>query len=120
MRETILALFWPLSTGFQCSSGSIFKGLLLHFKALNGPALSYIPDLLTPYSTSRTLRSSNLELLAVWRTNFKLRGDHAFACAAPRLWNSIHNSIISAPSIVSFKSKAQNVLLFFSVWIHLK
>ena len=43
----------------------------------------YIEDLLTPYSTARHLRSSNLGLLAVPQPKLKSRGDCAFAVAAP-------------------------------------
>ena len=82
-----------------------FKVLLFVFKALNGQAASYIRDLLTPYSTSRSLRSADLGLLAVPRSKLKLRGDWAFAVAAPILWNSIPLSIRSAPSIDFFKSR---------------
>ena len=74
-----------------------FKVLLLVFKALNGHAPSYIADLLTPYSTARTLRSSNSGLLVVPQPKLKSRGDRAFAVAAPTLWNSIPLSIRSAP-----------------------
>ena len=82
-----------------------FKVLLFVFKALSGQAPSYITDLLTSYSTTRPLRSSNLGLLAVPQSKLKSRGDRAFAVAAPRLWNSIPLSIRSAPSIDSFKSR---------------
>ncbi len=44
-----------------------FKILLLVFKSLNGPAPSYIADLLTPYTLPRTLRSTDQLLLSVPR-----------------------------------------------------
>ena len=86
------------------------KVLLFVFKALNEQAPSYISDLLTPYSTARSLRSSNLGLLAVPRPKLKSRGDRAFAVAAPRLWNSLPLSVRSAPSIDSFKSRLKTHL----------
>ena len=58
-----------------------FKVLLFVFKALNGQAPSYIADLLTPYSTARLLRSSNLKLP---QPKLKSRDDRTFAVAAPR------------------------------------
>lgn len=74
---------------------------LFVYKALNGVAPSYMTKLLTPYSTSRPLRLADLGLLTVSCTNFKLRGDRAFAVAAPRLWNSIPPSVRLAPFIDS-------------------
>ena len=55
-----------------------FKILLYVFKALP----QYICDLLTPYPTPRSLRSSNQFLLSVPRAHFKTKGDRAFATAA--------------------------------------
>lgn len=46
-------------------------------------------DLLTPYTASRSLRSSSQLLLSVPRSCFKAKGDQAFSVAAPRLCNSL-------------------------------
>ena len=90
-----------------------FKVLLFVFKALSGQAPSYITDLLTSYSTTRPLRSSNVGLLAVPQSKHESRGDRAFAVAAPILWNSIPHSIRSAPSIDSLKSRLKTYFYSF-------
>ncbi|KAF7658228.1 hypothetical protein LDENG_00016030 [Lucifuga dentata] len=56
-----------------------------------------------PYSTGRTLRSSDQELLTIPRTKLKTKGDCAFAVVAPRLWNSLPNNIRLAETVDSFK-----------------
>ncbi len=82
-----------------------FKVLLFVYEALNGLAPSYITELLTFYSTPWSLRSADLELLAVPRSRFKLRGDRAFAVSAPKLGDSIPLQIRSACSTELFKSR---------------
>ena len=81
-----------------------FKVILLVFKALNGLAPPYISELLMPYSPARTLRSAEQGLLQVPRTRHKLRGDRAFAIAAPKLWNSLPLPIRAAKNLATFKS----------------
>ena len=61
--------------GLLSTSMIISKVLMFIFKALSGQAPSYITDLLTSYSTTRPLRSSNLGLLAVPQSKLKSRGD---------------------------------------------
>ncbi len=46
-----------------------FKVLLLVFKSLNGLTPSYLSDLLIDHQPTRALRSANLRLLVVPRTN---------------------------------------------------
>lgn len=82
-----------------------FKILLIVFKALNGQAPSYISELINLQSTPRSLRSSNKILLQVPRSRLKLKGDRAFAVAAPRLWNQLPPDITSASSLSIFKSR---------------
>ncbi|KAF7649804.1 hypothetical protein LDENG_00135920, partial [Lucifuga dentata] len=62
--------------------------LMCTHKSFNGLAPPYLSDLLCPHTSSRSLRSTNQMLLAVPRSRFKLKGDHAFAVAAPK-WNGI-------------------------------
>ncbi len=82
-----------------------FKILLIVFKALNGHAPSYISNLIHLHSTPRSLRSANKALLHVPRSRLKLKGDRAFAVAAPRLWNQLPPDIRSASSLFIFKSR---------------
>lgn len=82
-----------------------FKILLIVFKALNGQAPSYISELINLQSTPPSLRSSNKILLQVPRSRLKLKGDRAFAVAAPCLWNQLPPDITSASSLSIFKSR---------------
>ncbi len=63
--------------------------MLFVFKALSNLAHQYLTDLLHPYTSSRTLRSSDLCLLVVLDLDLKKRGDRAFVTAGPKLWNSL-------------------------------
>ena len=89
-----------------------FKMLLFVYKALNGLAPAYITNLLKHPPTTRQLRSTDLELLDVPSARLRLRGDHAFSVAAPRLWNTIPYPIRTAPSVDVFKSRLKT--LFYS------
>lgn len=81
-----------------------FKLLLFAFKALNGLAPPYLAELLHPYIPSRSLRSADQLLLTVPRTRLKLRGERAFAVAAPKLWNALPLHIRQVSSLFHFKS----------------
>lgn len=81
-----------------------FKILLFVFKSLNGLAPLYISELLHLYTPTRSLRSADQLLLHVPKTNHKLRGDCAFAVAAPKVWNDLPQPIKQATSITHFKS----------------
>ncbi|KAF7651423.1 hypothetical protein LDENG_00111240, partial [Lucifuga dentata] len=81
-----------------------FKILLITFKAHLGLAPSYITEMLTPYESVRSLRSSGGTLLAVPKWRLKSKGDRAFAIRAPQLWNDLPEEIRLADSVPSFKS----------------
>ena len=81
-----------------------FKIVLFVYKTLNNLAPQYLTDLLTPYTPSRNLRSSDPGRLTVPKVKLKKRGDRTFAAAGPKLWNSLPPSIRHAPSICTFKS----------------
>lgn len=93
-----------------------FKILLLTYKALNGQAPGYLSDLLQTYTPLRSLRSSDLLLLAVPRSRLVHRGDRAFAVVAPKLWNNLPLHIRQAPTVNLFKSylKTHFYLLAFN------
>lgn len=61
-------------------------------------APQYLTDLLTPYTPSRNLRSSDLGHLTVPKVKLKKRGERAFAAAGPKLWNSLPPAISLSPS----------------------
>ena len=80
-----------------------FKVLVFTYRALHGQAPEYISDLIHPYIASRSLRSSDQDLLAVSCSQLKTKGDHAFEVVAPTLWNSLPSDIRSAVSVEAFK-----------------
>ncbi|XP_064205653.1 uncharacterized protein LOC135262574, partial [Anguilla rostrata] len=81
-----------------------FKIILFAFKSLSGLAPPYLSELLHPYTPTRSLRSADQLLLRVPKTKLKLRGDRAFAVAAPTLWNDLPQHIRQASSLSVFKS----------------
>lgn len=91
-----------------------FKGLVLTYRALNAQVPEYICDLLHSHITSRPLRSSEQDLLAVLRSRLKTKGDHPFELVAPTLWNClplgllwrsfrIHRTIVTLVTFVLFR-----------------
>ena len=86
-----------------------YKILLLTWKALHGFAPSYIENLISEYTPSRSLRSSGMNLLVAQRTRSSF-GDRAFTAAAPYLWNQLPAQIRSIPTLISFKSNLKTFL----------
>uniref|UniRef100_A0A3P9NVX9 Reverse transcriptase domain-containing protein n=1 Tax=Poecilia reticulata TaxID=8081 RepID=A0A3P9NVX9_POERE len=82
-----------------------YKILVLTFRALHGQTPDYIKNLIQPYVSTRSLRSSNLNLLTVPRTFFKTRGDRSFKAVAPRLWNELPCTIRSLHCIDTFRKQ---------------
>ena len=79
-----------------------FKIATLTYKVLNNQQPPYLHCLLQPYQPSRTLRSSNQQLLQLptVRTDFSRR---AFSYAAPKIWNNLPIHIRNCPSLNTFK-----------------
>lgn len=87
-----------------------YKILVLTFRALHGQTPQYIADMLTPYSSFRTLRSSGQNLLIVPKTRLKTRGDRSFQAVAPKLWNALPLSLRVVDSVDSFKKQLKTLL----------
>ena len=99
------ALHWlPIKFRIQ------FKVMVITYRALHGQAPAYIGDLLQPYVTSRSLRSSGQGLLIVPRTWLKPKGDCAFEVVSPKLWNSLPLNLRTLDSIDSFKKQLKTYL----------
>lgn len=81
-----------------------FKILLLVYKSLHNQAPSYLSELLHFYTPTRSLRSSDQNLLVVPQSRLKCRGDQAFSVVGPRLWNNLPPEIRVALSLPIFKS----------------
>ncbi|XP_071484099.1 uncharacterized protein [Diadema antillarum] len=82
-----------------------YKILLLTYKALTGEAPSYISDLIHVYTPPRALRSQHQLLLQVLRFNTQYYGSSSFSVMAPTLWNTLPNSVRTAPTQETFKTK---------------
>ena len=80
-----------------------FKLCLLVYKATNGLAPSYLPDLCVPVttlSTLATLRSAARGDLVVPRTR-RCLGNRAFCVAGPEAWNSLPTDISNC-SVINY------------------
>ena len=84
-----------------------YKILVTTYRALHNEASSYISEMLTPYTPTRTLRSTNTSLLTVPTTHTK-HGDRVYSYAAPRLWDEL--SIKNCPSTLTFKQSVKTYL----------
>ncbi len=89
---------------------SMYKILLITFKALNGMAPVFISELLALYKPSRTLRSASERLLCVVKPKTKFYGERSYIHAAAKLWNSLPSDIRHSSSLSKFKSKLKTHL----------
>lgn len=87
-----------------------FKILLVVFKALHNLSPNYISNLIKPYISARSLRSSNQLLLVTPQSKKKSKGDRAFSVAGPKLWNNLPLYIRQAPSVEVFRSQLKTYL----------
>ncbi|XP_067021901.1 uncharacterized protein [Acropora muricata] len=87
-----------------------FKVLLLTFKAIHKLSPVYLQELISKYSPSRKLRSSDAMLLERHSYNLKTYGSRAFRVAAPELWNKLPREIKLCDDIDSFKKKLKTYL----------
>lgn len=89
----------------------IYNKAIFTYKALNAMTPTYISNLLKPMSTAhnRSLRSSSNGLLSVPRSRTALY-DRSFSHSAPRLWNSLPQSLRTKSSLNDFKSSLKQYL----------
>ncbi len=82
-----------------------YKVIMLAFQAIHKLAPSYISELLSIYTPSRALRSSNQLSLVVPKCSSQSVGGRAFSINAPYLWNRLPDSLrdISSPDL--FRSR---------------
>src|SRR5271156_2418470 len=67
-----------------------YKIATLTFKALQTKTPSYLHNVLTPYASTRSLHSSQSNLLTVPHTsNLLTMTDKAFPVSAPKIWNNL-------------------------------
>nr|XP_054752548.1 uncharacterized protein LOC129258279 [Lytechinus pictus] len=87
-----------------------FKVLLITFNAVHGFAPQYISELVSPYTPSRTLRSSTQLLIQVPRLRTKTHGERSFSYSAQTLWNSLPSTLRSQNNPGLFKSQLKTFL----------
>ncbi|KAI5627954.1 hypothetical protein C0J50_3220, partial [Silurus asotus] len=87
-----------------------YKLLLLTYKALNGLAPMYLSSLLTRYNPSRFLRSQNSGLLVVPRIAKSTKGGRAFSHLAPKLWNSLPDSVHGSDTLSQFRCRLKTYI----------
>ena len=86
-----------------------FKTALLVYKSLHGLTPSYISDMLQTHTPARSLRSSKSNLLTVRKSRTSY-GDRAFSVAAPKLWNSLPDSIKQSSTLNCFRKNLKTHL----------
>ena len=79
------------------------------FKTLSCSEPSYLLELMDDYKPSRSLRSSQKQLLNIPRCRTKI-ASRAFSVAAPSVWNSIEIEIRQSDIVASFKRKLKTRL----------
>ena len=94
--------------GLRVKDRITLKILVLAYRALNRLAPGYIGDLIVPYVSARTFRSSSNNLLVVPPSKLRSFGDRRFVYAAPTLWNSLLLRVRSAQTL----NEAVEVLSF--------
>ena len=81
---------------------TIYKLLLLTYKAVHGMLPVHIAENILLYKPSYNTRSSSKLLLDYTRkSSTKFYGDRAFATAAPTLWNNLPFTVRSSPTVES-------------------
>ena len=106
---------------------TVYKILLITFKALKGMAPIFISDMLALYKPTRVLRSSSDCRLNVVNCSTNFYGKRSYVVAAANLWNNIPANIRHAPSLGISKSKLKTHLFklhyckwSYYLWWHLR
>ncbi|KAI5617259.1 hypothetical protein C0J50_23204, partial [Silurus asotus] len=101
----------PLQMIQNAAARLVFKTLMLAYKAKNGPAPSYLSDLITSRTAPRCLRSSSTARLVP--PSLRLRGKYnsrLFSVLAPRWWNELPLDVRTAESLIIFKRRLKTYL----------
>ena len=106
ITSTLIDLHWlPIAQRIK------LKILMMVFKALNCLAPDYITNMLEyKQKSSHALRSDDLKLLSVPRSNSVTYGDRNFRNAAPILWNLLPVSMRNCQNVDRFKKQLKTYL----------
>ena len=80
-----------------------FKINIMTFKSVHGLGPVYLNEMALPYVPTRTLRSSEQNLLSVPKYRLKTIGARAYSVQGPLLWNSLPSSLKRIDSLSVFK-----------------
>ncbi|KAI5085850.1 hypothetical protein C0J45_23586, partial [Silurus meridionalis] len=86
-----------------------YKLLRLTSKTLNGLAPMYLSSYLALYNLSCSLRSQNSGLLVLPKIAKSTKGGRAFSDLAPKLWNSLPDSVWGSDTLTQFKCRLKNI-----------
>ena len=89
-----------------------FKTAVLMYKATHGTAPSYRSQLVSVADLPgrRSLRSARTNRLLVPSVKLSTVGGRAFPVAGPTTWNSLPDSVISAPFLSTFRQRLKTFL----------
>ena len=100
ITPTLRHLHW-LPVAFRIK----YKVCIITFNAIHHCSPMYISDMLKIRASQHGLRSANAITLDVPFAKHKTLGDRAFACAAPKIWNSLPYDIRLITDLNMFKKK---------------
>ncbi|XP_030640854.1 uncharacterized protein LOC115821223, partial [Chanos chanos] len=104
----LTALHWlPVAARIQ------FKTLVLAYQATRGSAPSYLQSLITPYTTTRTLRSTTsgqLTVPSLREPGSRSSQPRLFSAIAPRWWNDLPRTVRTAESLTIFRKRLKTHL----------
>ena len=105
ITDVLITLHWlPVEARIE------YKVLLLAYKALNGLAPLYLAELLHFKQNSRSLRSSDEQLLLVPKTRLKTIGDRSWSFNAAKSWNCLPLKLRSSQTVSIFKENLKTYL----------
>ena len=107
ISDALISLHW-----LRAQERVRFKTAVLMYKATHGTAPSYPSQLVrvADLPGRRSLRSARTSRLLVPSVKLSTVGGRAFPVAGPTIWNSLPDSVISAPSLSTFRQRLKTFL----------
>jgi len=103
-KECLKTLHWlPIRARIDFKIALVFKSKLEMLP-------SYLCDLIKPLARKRSLRSNCKDLLQLPHVKTETFGKRAFTYAAPKVWNSLPESLKTLKSVDTFKSNLKTYL----------
>jgi len=87
-----------------------YKLSLLTWKALHTAEPSYLSELISPYTPTRTLRSVNTGLLVLPTGVTSHFASRSFSVSSPSVWNSLPAHVRSIDNLFTFKRHLKSYL----------